>query len=274
MNTDNDNALINPFVPTADLPTGETVYAGRDRKSDPFRPMRYGNQKQAEAKLQAIRPALEAEGKAGAVVKQDGRFLILVYDAPEVFEIDPNKPLDVGSLPSWFASEAEKAASRNPAYDGPTGILTDYEGADSEQEPGKGIHISDVIPSLEACASKLLVQSPELSASDLDRDIHRETASEVLNVPESEVTDDQRRAAKTINYEEIYANRDAVEWPVRGWDMGTSDIPVSAIVNTKTGRIKLDKPNLRRRQLQGPGKIFATVSGSRTNPRNRHNQNF
>lgn len=281
--------LINPSpsnVPIVNLPTGETVLAGRDRKSDPFRPMRYGNQKQAEAKLQAIRPALEAEGKQGGVVKQDGRFLILVYDAPEVIEIDPGKPLDVDSLPSWFAAEAQKTEPASlPRLEGtaPSTIVFDMEGSDWTG-PNRG-----------------------------GRDLHRQTASEVFNVPESEVTDDQRRAAKTINYFEAYGrpilrsdvrehiartegtldagepkgekeptkNVDREFKTIYGSgpghdraDVGTGNAyeltftePINCRVSSRESNFDPTPP-----YRQGPGKIFATVNGDHINPRNRHNQ--
>ncbi|WP_257972114.1 DNA polymerase A family protein, partial [Vibrio parahaemolyticus] len=50
-----------------------------------------------------------------------------------------------------------------------------------------------------------LSQDPKLLQAFKDgKDIHRATAAEVFSVPESQVTDDQRRAAKSINFGLIY----------------------------------------------------------------------
>lgn len=38
----------------------------------------------------------------------------------------------------------------------------------------------------------------------MERDIHRETAARIFEVPENEVTEEQRRAAKTQNFMEMY----------------------------------------------------------------------
>ena len=40
---------------------------------------------------------------------------------------------------------------------------------------------------------------------DLGRDIHKETAADIFNKPVSEVTDSERKYAKSFNYLELYS---------------------------------------------------------------------
>lgn len=42
------------------------------------------------------------------------------------------------------------------------------------------------------------------ATAESNLDIHKLTASEMLNVPYDKVTDEQRRAAKTLNFRRMY----------------------------------------------------------------------
>ncbi len=62
---------------TTTLPTGETILA-----KSPTEPLRYGNTTSAQKKLDSISHVLSANHRSASIVKQDGRFLIFIYDAP------------------------------------------------------------------------------------------------------------------------------------------------------------------------------------------------
>lgn len=60
----------------------------------------------------------------------------------------------------------------------------------------------------------------------MNTDLHRKKAAEIFGIPESEVTPEQRRYGKTVNYSEIYSTPGKL----------------SDIVGTTTGRISSAKP--------------------------------
>lgn len=61
---------------TMTLPTGETVLA-----KSPTEPLRYGNLSAAQKKLDSIQ-LLISSARSASIVKQDGRFLVMIYDSP------------------------------------------------------------------------------------------------------------------------------------------------------------------------------------------------
>lgn len=82
---------------TTTLPTGETVLAKKDSTTAEGRyyypcltPLRYGNETQARKKLDSILPLLSPSRSAG-IVKQEGRFLIFIYDNPGYQTISRNE---------------------------------------------------------------------------------------------------------------------------------------------------------------------------------------
>jgi hypothetical protein len=266
------NDLTNPFLPTVTLPTGETVYAGRDRKSDPFRAMKYGNQKQAEAKLFKIQPTLEATGKKGAVVRQGDRFLVLVYEAKEE---DFYEDVAAISETGWLMGPAPDQRSDNllaqMGNTPNTGDLSRFKFWDEKLELPKfvswdlGCEIENAAPERPTT-----YDYPRLEGTPFDsglsgdwrerdqeviEDVHRQTASKVFNVPESEV---------------IYGNRFAIDVDATEAEMLDRDKALKLM--QVHGRHARGSYYEARTKPQGPGKIFATVNGPRINPRNRHNQ--
>lgn len=70
----------------ATLPTGETVLGKLAKTTDdkpyhiPIEPLRYGNERAANEKVEKIREEMRKEGKGVGVVKCEGRLMVLVYD--------------------------------------------------------------------------------------------------------------------------------------------------------------------------------------------------
>lgn len=70
----------------AALPTGETVLGKLAKTTEdkphhiPIEPLKYGNERMANEKVDKIREEMKIEGKGVGVVKSEGRFMVLVYD--------------------------------------------------------------------------------------------------------------------------------------------------------------------------------------------------
>lgn len=70
----------------ATLPTGETVLGKLAKTTDdkphhiPIEPLRYGNERAANEKVEKIREDMKAQGKGIGVVRCEGRYMIMVYN--------------------------------------------------------------------------------------------------------------------------------------------------------------------------------------------------
>jgi hypothetical protein len=62
-----------------------------------------------------------------------------------------------------------------------------------------------------------------LTVTRVPVDIHRETASKVFGVPPEQVTEEQRRAAKTINYGSIYGQANVRDRFLKATEKGTRE---------------------------------------------------
>lgn len=65
-------------------------------------------------------------------------------------------------------------------------------------------------------------------------DLHRKKAAEIFGIPENEVTPEQRRYAKTVNYTNLYNDPESLEKLV-GTTTGRISSTQPAIANLPTG---------------------------------------
>ena len=98
----NDKVKTSDSILTVTLETGETVLA-KASMGELF-PLRYGNKTQATKKLDSLSNVLTQNDKSASIIQVDGRFLILIYDAPVPF-IDP----DAVVMNKWVKEQKKNA---------------------------------------------------------------------------------------------------------------------------------------------------------------------